>query len=70
MQVSNVIRTCRRLIQLLILYLQLSQTTIIELYRLTAVTAIHNDDWIIALVITSCGFRMEDDAIRVAVDLH
>ena len=31
MQVSNVLGTCRQLMQLLIRYLQLSQTTIIEL---------------------------------------
>ena len=31
MQVSNVLETCRRLMQLLILYLQLSQMTITEL---------------------------------------
>ena len=55
--------------QLLILYLQLSQTTITELYAYTAVKVLHSGDWLNALPITSCGSRMEDDAIRVAVGL-
>ena len=38
--------------------------------RLTAVKAPHSGDWLNALPITSCGFRLEDDAIRVAVGLR
>ena len=38
--------------------------------RLTAVKAPHRGDWLNALPITSCGLRMEDDAIRVAVSLR
>ena len=38
--------------------------------RLTADKAPHSGDWLNALPITSCGLRMEDDAIRVAVGLH
>ena len=38
--------------------------------RLTAVKAPHSGDWLNALPITSCGLRMEDDVIRVAVSLR
>ena len=38
--------------------------------RLTAVKAPHKGDWLNALPITSCGLRMKDDAIRVAVGLR
>ena len=38
--------------------------------RLTAVKAPHSGDWLNALPITSCGLRLEDDAIRVAVGLR
>ena len=68
MQVSNVLGTCRQLMQLLISYLKLSQTNITA--RPTAVKAPHSGDWLNALPITSCGLRMEDNAIRVAVGLN
>ena len=38
--------------------------------RLLASCAPHSGDWIQALPITSCGLRLEDDAIRVAVGLR
>ena len=37
---------------------------------LTAVKAPHSGDWLNALPITSCGLRLEDDAIHVAVGLR
>ena len=38
--------------------------------RLTDVKAPHSGDWLNALPITSCGLRLEDDAIRVDVGLR
>ena len=38
--------------------------------RLTAVKAPHSSDWLNALPITLCGLRMENDVIRIAVDLR
>ena len=38
--------------------------------RLISTKAPHNSDWLNALPIISCGLRMEDDAIRVAVCLR
>ena len=72
MQVSNVLETCRRLMQLLIPYYNIcaAQPNDYHRARLTAVKAPHSGDWLNALPITSCGLRMEDDAIRVAVGLH
>ena len=67
MQVSNVLGTCRRLLQLLFLYLQLNQSIITT--RLTAVKAPHSDDWLNAAPITSCGLHMEDNKIPVAFGL-
>ena len=34
---------------------------------LTVVNAPHSGDWLNALPITSCGLRVEDNAIRIAV---
>ena len=29
--------------------------------------ALHSGDWLLALPITSCGLRLDDEAVRVAV---
>ena len=39
-------------------------------FRLFAVTSSHSGDWLHALPITSCGLRLENEDIRVAVGLH
>ena len=38
--------------------------------RWRAVTALHTGDWLYSLPITSCGLRLSDEAIRVAVGLR
>jgi hypothetical protein len=38
--------------------------------RLLAVTAPHSGDWLQALPIASCGLRLDDEAIRVAIGLR
>ena len=38
--------------------------------RLLATTALHSGDWLHALPISSCGLRLDDEAIRVAVGLR
>ena len=38
--------------------------------RLLAVTAPHSGDWLHALPISSCGLRLDDEAVRVAVGLR
>jgi len=38
--------------------------------RLAAVSAPHSGDWLHALPISSCGFRLDNEAIRVAVSLR
>jgi len=38
--------------------------------RLLAAVAAHSGDWLFALPITSCGLRLSDDAVRVAVGLR
>jgi Reverse transcriptase (RNA-dependent DNA polymerase) len=38
--------------------------------RLLAVSAPHSGDWLHALPITSCGLRLDDEAVRVAVGLR
>ena len=41
-----------------------------DLARLKAVSSQHADDWLNCLPITSCGLRLSDEAIRVAVGLR
>jgi hypothetical protein len=38
--------------------------------RLAAVSTSHSGDWLFALPISSCGLRLDDEAIRVAVGLR
>ena len=38
--------------------------------RLLAVTAPHSGDWLLALPISSCGLRLDDEAVRVSVGLR
>jgi hypothetical protein len=38
--------------------------------RLLAVSATHSGDWLFALPISSCGLRLEDDALRIAIGLR
>jgi hypothetical protein len=38
--------------------------------RLHAITAPHSGDWLFALPITSCGLRLDNESIRVAVGLR
>lgn len=38
--------------------------------RFKAVSAPHSGDWLFALPITSCGLRLDDEAVRVAVGLR
>lgn len=42
----------------------------LNLARLTAVSAPHSGDWLFALPITSCGLRLDDEAVRVSVGLR
>ena len=47
-----------------------SQSDIRSQVRLLAVMAPHNGDWLHALPISSCGLRLDDEAVRVAVGLR
>ena len=47
-----------------------SFTDSLNLARLAAVSAPHSGDWLHALPITSCGLRLDDEAIRVSVGLR
>jgi len=38
--------------------------------RFFAAAAPHSGDWLLALPVTSCGLRLTDEAVRVAVALH
>src|SRR6218665_1009358 len=37
--------------------------------RWRAVTAPHAGDWLVAMPIASCGLKLDDEAVKVAVDL-
>jgi hypothetical protein len=50
--------------------LLLSTTELSEQARLKAVSFQHASDWLHSLPITSCGLRLSDEAIRVAVGLR
>jgi hypothetical protein len=41
-----------------------------DVARLTSVSAPHSGDWLLALPITSCGLRLDDEALRVSVGLR
>ena len=41
-----------------------------SLSRLTAVSSVHSGDWLHALPISSCGLRLSNEAIRIAVGLR
>jgi len=47
-----------------------SQTNEVDRARLLAVSAPHSSDWLLALPISNCGLRLDDEAIRVAVGLR
>jgi hypothetical protein len=47
-----------------------TQTTQYHRARLLAVTAAHSGDWLHALPISSCGLRLDNEAVRVAVGLR
>ena len=47
-----------------------NHTSDISRARLLAVSAPHSSDWLHALPISSCGLRLDDEAIRVAVGLR
>ena len=38
--------------------------------RFLTAASFHSDDWLLALPITACGFRLSDGAVRVAVALR
>ena len=48
----------------------LSMTDNISKARLNAASAPHSGDWLHAIPISSCGLRLDDEAIRVAVGLR
>ena len=47
-----------------------SYTDSLSLARLAAVSAPHSGDWLHALPITSCGLRLDDEAVRVSAGLR
>ena len=38
--------------------------------KFLAATAPHSGDWLLALLISSCGLRLDDEAVRVAVGIR
>jgi len=47
-----------------------SASSSLDKARLLAISADHSSDWLYALPISSCGLRLDDEAIRVAVGLR
>ena len=41
-----------------------------EQARFLAATAPHSGDWLLALLIASCGLQLDDEAVRVAVGMR
>jgi len=41
-----------------------------QMARFLAAVAAHSGDWLLALPVSSCGLRLADDAVRVAVALR
>jgi len=41
-----------------------------QMARFLAAVAAHSRDWLLALPVSSCGLRLADDAVRVAVALR
>jgi Reverse transcriptase (RNA-dependent DNA polymerase) len=54
----------------IVAYLRSSQSDTCNQARLLAVSAPHSGDWLFALPISSCGLRMDNEDIRVAVGLR
>ena len=42
----------------------------VQMATFLAASAPHSEDWLLALSVSSCGFRLCDDAVRVAVSLR
>jgi len=40
------------------------------LRRLNAARSRHREDWLLVLPITSCGLKLDDEAVRVAVEIR
>jgi len=47
-----------------------SYSTPVQRASLLAASTKHSGDWLFALPITSCGLRMEDEAVRIAIGLR
>ena len=60
----------RPIIDCEVVRLRESYTDSLNLARLAAVSAPHSGDWLHALPITSCGLRLDDEAIRVSAGLR
>jgi len=41
-----------------------------QLARFLTAAASHSSDWLLALPVTSCGLRLDDESVRVAVSMH
>ena len=52
------------------LYTEASRTSPFQRACLLAAQAPHSGDWLLALPITACGLRLEDEAVRIAVVLR
>jgi len=47
-----------------------SQTSPFQRASLLAARATHSGDWLLALPITACGLRLDNEAVRIAVALR